>query len=139
MTDHEHFVFVYGTLKRPYGNNRLLRSSVFVGTGTTVMPFWMRTTGGFPVVFRGQQAQGQPVGNIEGEIYEVNSETLRSLDGLEGHPGWYVRDQVSVDVQDTGIQQSCWMYFGDHWQNTALPVGLTSRGTYSWNPGEHDD
>lgn len=125
-----HHVFVYGTLKTGFGNNRLLSNGVFVGKAVTVLPFVMRNTGGFPVVFRDRSPS--PSHNIEGEVYEVNDETLRRLDSLEGHPDWYVRDETNVDIQDTGVQQSCWIYFGDKWNNDAREMTPTRRNTYAW-------
>lgn len=112
-----HHVFVYGTLKLGYGNNRLLHDGVFVGPGITVRPFQMRTTPGFPVVF---DVNAEPLHNIAGEVYEVNDEILSRLDQLEGHPRWYRRQEVVVDIADTGVQQTCWMYVG-------TPAGWTNR------------
>lgn len=121
-------VFVYGTLKQGYGNHRLLESSEYVGRGTTILPYLMEHAG-CPVVFRSNEG---PLHNVDGEVYEVTDETLSYLDRLEGHPGWYVRHEVAVDIQDTGIQQMCWMYFGDNWKTRGQKMQPTSRGTYEW-------
>jgi gamma-glutamylaminecyclotransferase len=128
----KHLVFVYGTLKRPYGNNRLLDTSNFVSAGVTVSPFLMRTTFGYPVVFRGSQAQRYPNYPIEGEVYETTDTVLHSLDRLEGHPNWYVRDKVTVDIQNVEAVES-WMYFGDSWNNLADAVQPTDNQTYEWS------
>jgi len=126
-----HMVFVYGTLKDGLSNNRLLRSATFVGRGITVHPYTMFDTGGFPVVF-----QETAKHNVFGEVYEIDDDTLHSLDRLEGHPSFYERREVTVDIDDTGIQQSCWMYFGNvkSWGRRAgLPeVPVQSNGAYNW-------
>lgn len=129
-------VFVYGTLKHGFGNHRaLLRDATFVGKGTTILPFVMRSNGGFPVVLRHRADESEIAHNISGEIYEVNDRTLAQLDGLEGHPNWYEREEVTVDVADTGVQQSCWMYIGTHFrQPHALPLcPVDASGAYVWN------
>jgi gamma-glutamylaminecyclotransferase len=128
-------VFVYGTLKHGFGNHRaLLRDATFVGKGTTILPFVMRSNGGFPVVLRHRADETGLAHNISGEIYEVDDTVLRQLDGLEGHPNWYEREEVAVDVADTGVQQSCWMYIGTHFRQphemTLCPVDAS--GAYVW-------
>jgi gamma-glutamylaminecyclotransferase len=127
-----HTVFVYGTLKHGYGNHRaFLQDSEFVGKGVTVRPFLMKTTTGFPVVFETNQ-QGHPV---SGELYEVNNDTLRGLDSLEGHPNWYRREEILVDVENTGIQQSAWMYIGQPhgFASRNLPDVTPTNGVYDWS------
>lgn len=84
-------VFVYGTLKRTYGNNRLLKDSKFLGTAVTCEDAFSMYTGGFPYVL--------PEGSfhVKGELYEVeDEETLRNLDHLEGYPTHYTKVQVAV-------------------------------------------
>lgn len=129
-----HTVFVYGTLKQGHGNHRaFLSDSEFIGKGVTVQPFKMKTTTGFPVVLAlNENEQGYPV---SGELYEVNDKTLRGLDGLEGHPNWYRREEVLVDIGDTGIQQSAWMYIGQPhgFATRNLPDVIPTNGVYDWS------
>ncbi len=126
----EHTVFVYGTLKLGYGNNRLLTASTFVGQGRTTQPYWMLATGGFPVVF--DDRHHHPV---LGEIYECDERTLTRLDGLEGHPHWYRRKPTVVEIEDTGIHLTAWMYIGvpTAWNNRdRLIVVAPKQGAYQW-------
>lgn len=128
----KHTVFVYGTLKDGFGNNRLLKSAEFIGRACTVLPYVMLDTGGFPVVF---QDGGKH--NVSGEVYEVDDQTLAMLDRLEGHPSFYERRQIEVDVEDTGVLQTCWMYFGNtsagSWGRRSLPeVPVQANGAYNW-------
>lgn len=127
------FVFVYGTLKDGLSNNVLLRSATFVSRGCTVKPYIMYDTGGFPVVFQETEKH-----NVSGEVYEVDDQTLQRLDRLEGHPSFFERREITVDLADTGVQHTCWMYFGhkDGWGKRAhqsLPeVSPQDNGAYNW-------
>jgi len=83
-------VFVYGTLLRGEPNNGLLATARFMGQARTTRPFTMFDMGKFPgVVVEATCA-------IEGEVYDVDAETLARLDLLEGHPNFYERKQVLV-------------------------------------------
>lgn len=95
--------FVYGTLKRGYGNNVVLGAAKFVGEGTTVSQDFRMLNGAFPMVFTG--------GNfgIKGEVFEVDSEqTERNLDRLEGVPHLYTRSEVEVRIGEN--VELCRMY-----------------------------
>lgn len=96
-------VFVYGTLKKGYGNNILLGHSPCIHKQVrTLNPsFVMGCTGGFPVV---RKTSGQFF-KIEGEMYSVNDETMKRLDRLEGYPSMYTREQILLDSGDTA-----WIY-----------------------------
>lgn len=89
-----HLVFVYGTLKKGYGNHRLLAQSMFVGKAITEPNFTMLHLGGFPgIVQSGDTA-------IHGEVYRVSNATLTQLDRLEGHPTFYERKPLMVTGMD---------------------------------------
>lgn len=90
-------VFVYGTLKRRFGNHRLLMSSLFVGEGK--IRGSMHDLGAFPAV-----ALGNP-GTVHGEVFEVDAETMKRLDRLEGIPTLYQRHRVSMSTGD-----QAWVY-----------------------------
>lgn len=125
-------VFVYGTLKSGHGNHGYLRGATFVGTGVTTRPFFMCDTGGFPVVFDIEKRH-----NVTGEVYEVTDEQLRAMDRLEGHPVMFHRTEVVVDVSDTGVQQTCWMYLGteDYWKRYIPSLDTMkpdTTGAYVW-------
>ncbi len=82
----KHKVFVYGTLKKGFGNHRLLVDSEKIGD-RTLADHDIYAVSGFPGVVPGTDT-------VEGELYEVDSETLRRLDALEGHPHMYTRTEV---------------------------------------------
>ena len=85
-------VFVYGTLRAGQPNHRLLRGATAFGAATTAEPFVMHDLGAFPAIVAGGATP------IAGEVYEVDADTLRALDRLEGYPGFY--DRVEVGLTD---------------------------------------
>jgi len=96
-------VFVYGTLKKGYGNHRVMEKAggVLVEPEARTEPYYsMVNLGSFPgVVAHGKTA-------IKGEVYKV--EELQWLDYLEGYPSFYNRVQVPITVGPT--THVCWMY-----------------------------
>ena len=95
-------VFVYGTLKKGYGNSGLLSGAKFLGVDAVedhllILPSF------FPYAFPWKS------GTIYGEVYEVDEPTLRSLDRLEGYPTHYQRKQVET----TNGHKDVYMYYLD--------------------------
>lgn len=87
---------VYGTLRQGFGNNIRFQNkySEFLGAETKVMPFKMVSLGGFPglIPTPGQER------SITVEVFRVTSPDVeRSLDQLEGYPGWY--DKQTIETQ----------------------------------------
>ena len=99
-----HLLFTYGTLKKGYFNNRLLSGAEFLGTGKTVEKYAMYESG-IPFVIK-----GEVVSHIYGELYRIDTQTLKIIDRLEGHPDWYRREEVGV-VTEEGEVVSAWLYF----------------------------
>ena len=87
---------VYGTLRNGFGNNRLLQNkfSTLIGIQTLSAPFRMVSMGGFPGMIHTPGKES----TITIEVYEVASKDVeRSLDRLEGYPGWY--DKQTIETQ----------------------------------------
>jgi gamma-glutamylaminecyclotransferase len=108
-------VFVYGTLKRGFGNHYLLEGAKFIGpallTGTHVL-----LDSGFPV------CMPQPHGaTVTGEVYEVDGEILSDLDRLESEGRMYHRQPWHVSYED-GSEDVAWVYIGDeaYWARTKV-------------------
>lgn len=103
-------VFVYGTLK---SNGRLhdmfLYSSKFIGK-TIIDGFDMYHNGFYPTIIPGTN-------KVHGEVYEVDEETLYSLDLLEGIPYHYSREIVQTEFGE------CFIYVGKHKSLYFIPSG----------------
>lgn len=90
----EEFVFVYGTLKRGFGNHSLIENSRFLGAGILKDSNLKLVDLGFcPAVVK---VSGNGGGGVAGELYSVNRSTLRSLDILESNGILYAREQFQV-------------------------------------------
>lgn len=88
-------VFVYGTLKRGYGNHPILDrgGATYLGDCEVGDNFTMLDLGMFPGVVRRTGGDG---GKVTGEVYQVSEECLHSCDLLEGHPNFYRREKVTT-------------------------------------------
>ena len=111
----QHLVFVYGTLREDQSNHKLLGDADCYGTGRTRDNYAMYIAGRYPYVISTEARYP-----IVGELYAVDDDTLAQLDKMEGHPRYYNRREVAVDVE--GIEYLAWMYFRDP-QGTLLPTG----------------
>ena len=109
----EQLVFVYGTLKRGFGNSRLLGGSAFLGVGHTSPSFAMyRVCPYFPGVCQDEQN----LGPVYGEVYRVNDQTMRALDRLEGccASGGGMYHRVVTDITVGKAHCDCWIYLWGH-------------------------
>ncbi len=97
-------LFVYGTLKRGYGNHHYLTGSRFIGRAVTRERFALYADS-VPFLVK-----YPPVSRVKGELYEVDPATLRSVDALEGHPHVYRREKITVILED-GREVEAWVYF----------------------------
>lgn len=86
-------VFVYGTLKRGFGLNGYLSKSKFLGE-CVINGFDMHTLRHFPAITQGK-------GKVHGEVYEVDEETLKLLDYIEGVPTLYIREEINTPLGKT--------------------------------------
>jgi gamma-glutamylcyclotransferase (GGCT)/AIG2-like uncharacterized protein YtfP len=130
MTTHK--VFVYGTLKRGHGNNVLIlesENSMFLGSGTTNGNYFM-TESGVPFAHKDVETiPHAPLAPIRGEVFEVDDSTLFHLDCLEGHPDWYKREVVTIDM-DGEYQVDAWVYFNE--ESHGRLVELNEGGEYEY-------
>jgi gamma-glutamylaminecyclotransferase len=104
-------VAVYGTLRKGFGNNALLRTSKFLGTERTSADWTMHVfTGGIvPVIVPGESS-------ITVEVYEITDNTLENLDFLEGYPHGYSRKLIKTSYGDA------WIYFMNSLYSNTLRV-----------------
>jgi gamma-glutamylcyclotransferase (GGCT)/AIG2-like uncharacterized protein YtfP len=97
MEKKDHYLFVYGTLRRNQPNHRLLQDQELVAIHT-VEGFRMFSLGAFPGV------QAMEGASVIGEIYAIDKECLKRCDNLEGYP--YMYDRVVVPFGGS----MAWMY-----------------------------
>jgi len=93
-------IFVYGTLKRNFGNNVLLQRGQFVD---------MDVIDGYKLIYAGGYEGSFPFAiqnegtGIRGEVFDISGDyldaTLNRLDQLEGHPDWYIRTEAKTRQQ----------------------------------------
>lgn len=103
----QHVVFVYGTLLRGEHNNDALRTATFLTEARTKgARFAMVDLGAYPGVFRPLPGE-TAVGQVIGELFSVDGETLALLDRIEGHPELYRRELVAVEG---GRDNWAWIY-----------------------------
>ena len=102
-----HKVFVYGSLKKGFGNHRFLEDSKYLGEFVTVgSHYHMFSLGSFPGVVR--EITDVLSFDIHGELYEVDHDVFRSLDLLESNGSFYTRQYVEVCNDEEGYL--AWMY-----------------------------
>lgn len=95
-------LFVYGTLRKGFGNHYFLQGAAEKGNGE--IEGILYASGMLPMIAEGK-------GVVKGEVYEIpTSEMWYDLDALEGHPTWYVRQVVEAIMED-GTSQAVWAYF----------------------------
>ena len=107
-TPDPNYVFVYGSLKRGFGNHRLVEDSTFVGSAMTLdKSYEMVSMGGFPGVIDGKSNR------IQGELYEIDDKVFKLLDRLESNGSFYERHLTNVILLDNpngGKKYKAWIY-----------------------------
>jgi len=102
-------VFVYGSLLKGLHNHRLLVKSHFVKQASTRDTAYLLVDNGrstFPYALAAPGDASEPAVALLGELYEVDAQTLKRLDQLEGHPSFYRRREVEL----VGEEKRAWVY-----------------------------
>jgi gamma-glutamylaminecyclotransferase len=81
---------VYGSLLSGENNHHHLRRSRCLGTCRTEPSYTLVDLGVYPALLDGGST------SVHGELYEVDTPTLLSLDAFEGHPAVYRRMLVRM-------------------------------------------
>lgn len=90
-------LFVYGTLRRGQPAHHLMGAARFLGACRTTPAWRVLDLGEYPGLVPGDTA-------VAGELYEVDDETLATLDEYEGCPTLFVR--VDVELDDGSVAQT---------------------------------
>lgn len=99
-------VFIYGTLKKgQYFHDQYLggEKSTYLGQALISSDYSLYVDT-LPSLVR----EKCELGMVKGELYEVDSDVLKSLDDLEGHPRIYRREVVDIEVN--GEKTTAWAY-----------------------------
>jgi gamma-glutamylaminecyclotransferase len=99
-------VFVYGTLRKGHSNNHMLKDAYCYGVGVSEDRYAMYIHKCYPYITSIDARYP-----IVGELYSVDDETLMELDKFEGHPRYYKRIEIPVNVEEK--QYIAWAYFFD--------------------------
>lgn len=100
--EQKHKVFVYGSLKKGFRNDFFLDTAQFLGVSTTKESnYKMISLGHFPAVYKDEESGG----NINGELYLIDSETLNELDYLESNGVLYEREEILLQNNEIA-----WIY-----------------------------
>jgi len=104
------YMAVYGTLKRTFGNHRLIEAAKlpFYAKASTKTPEFIITSSGIPFV---HHPVPEEIGErIQVELYEFDSyDQITNIDNLEGHPNWYRRTPFEF-ITDSGETVTAEMY-----------------------------
>ncbi len=97
-------LFVYGTLKRGFGNNVLLKNSKFIGKAVTEDYFDVYSCG-FPCAYPNPNGK-----KISGEIYELSREDFIVIDSLESNGFLYEREVQKFYCYKLDKTLDAWIY-----------------------------
>lgn len=89
-------LFVYGTLMKGESNNSFMNTAEYKGKYKTEDKWGLVNLGHFPALVPYSV-------EVEGELYEVDTETLARIDRLEGvETGLYQRRTINIYDMETG-------------------------------------
>lgn len=105
-------LFVYGTLKKGYRLNSILKDSRYIGKGNLYGT--LHTNGFYPIL------TFNPKKTVYGEIYEVDKATLQLTDQIEFGAG-YKRKLIDVQMDSLKLKHlsnygniQCYVYYQDN-------------------------
>lgn len=93
-------IAVYGSLRKYRGNHRIIQHSTQLTQEIVFIPYKMVSLGGFPGLIPTDMAHCH---NITIEVYEVDDQTYKDVERLEGYPRFYQRDTISTSVGNADI------------------------------------
>ena len=91
MPEHEHVLFVYGSLMSGLVHQEQIEGGEFLGTGCTDEGFTLYDLGMYPAMVATNERS-----KVRGELYRVSAPLIQALDAFEEHPNVYRRQPVPV-------------------------------------------
>lgn len=97
-------LFVYGTLKKGFALHQHLvnHKAKFLGAAR-LQKAQLINLGWFPGVIDGDA-------EVQGELYEVSADNMKTLDIIEGNPTVFKRETRTVHMGDVGIESEVYIY-----------------------------
>lgn len=90
-------LFVYGTLKRGFSRNSVLKDAEFLGNAKLYFNYFrMIDCGFFPALVKVDPRFSRKRYEISGELYRITPEILVETDIIEGYPSLYDRTEEIV-------------------------------------------
>lgn len=129
--EEKNIMFIYGTLRKGHQRENALKGQEFLGLGRTVKPYLFayspRTK--FPAICEVPDIDHKT--KVIGEVWKVDRKCLDLLDSIEGHPNFYTRFKIEIEMKDH--MQKAWAYFLD--LDTLIrimdPLELIEHGDYT--------
>lgn len=117
-------IFVYGTLKKGFRANDMLQKwdADYIGPAKTAPQYKLYEVNWFPGMVFDQDFQD---GGVEGELYNVSEEAMRSLDRYEGAPSLFRRDEIELD---DGEKVIAYIFNGNTSELKLVENGIWSKG-----------
>ena len=97
-----YYLFVYGTLKKGFGNNHLLHDADYICTAISVDKYNISGYG-FPCDYPNEDGK-----LLQGEIYLLSDKDFINTDMLEGNGSFYNRE-IRTFISD-GKKIDAWIY-----------------------------
>lgn len=98
------YVFVYGSLMRGRSNHEILKDSYYIGRAMVKGIGLYNVTPYYPGAVRKRGKM------VRGEIYEVDTATLNTLDLIEVNGKLYRREIFNGYLQERGDKLEVWVY-----------------------------
>ena len=137
-------VFTYGTLRKGFGNSRILtgHGATHMGSFVTQEPYLMRNVG-CPYVYTKETVceefphaytVDELFNPVRGDVWSIpNEDCFWELDILEGHPDHYTRTTI-IALDNEGNEHECWIYLQLNSSSLRYtrPVGLNDKEEFDW-------
>lgn len=110
------YLFVYGTLMNGRSNHRFLAESKYIGKAV-LKGYGMYGVSSFPGIIKKSGSI------VIGEVYEIDRDTLKKVDMLEGEGVLYTREVADVCIEDQELAKAfIYVWYGKVNEDTAIPL-----------------
>lgn len=122
-----------GTLKEGFSNNRVIKGAIYLGPGYTQPKYSMKSLGGFPSLFDGDE-------EVAIDLYEISPAQLDRVDSLEGYNRFdttrsFFNRELEEVYLDNGTPLLAWIYEVQNKDSISSNHTITTRdknGRLSW-------